>query len=80
MNKTESAVRVTHIPTSISVVSQTSRSQADNRQQALEGLQARLLAMKLEKQEESERIARNAAAKQDRIRTYQFHKVSLVAG
>lgn len=75
VNKTESAVRVTHLPSSISVLSQSSRSQSDNKEKALEQLQARLLARQLEEREEAERTARHEASQQDKARTYQFHKV-----
>lgn len=75
VNKTESAIRLTHVPTGISVLAQQSRSQQENKVTAYETLEAKLLAAKMEAQEEKERIERRAAARVDRVRTYQFHKV-----
>ena len=53
VNKTESAIRITHIPTNIVVASQTSRSQHRNRAEAYAMLRARLYELELRKKEEA---------------------------
>jgi peptide chain release factor 2 len=56
VNKTESAIRLTHIPTNIVVYCQTDRSQHRNRAQAWQMLRARLYELELKKREEAAAI------------------------
>lgn len=81
VNKTESAVRITHIPTRIVVQCQNERSQIQNRATAMKMLTSRLVEEKI-KQQEAE-IARLQGEQQDigwgsQIRSYVFHPYTLV--
>jgi len=81
VNKTDSAIRITHIPTNIVVQCQTSRSQHRNRAEAYSMLRARLYELELQKQEEK-RDASNAQ-KTDigwghQIRSYVLHPYQMV--
>jgi peptide chain release factor 1 len=76
VNTTDSAVRITHLPTGIVVSCQNEKSQLQNREQALRILRARLLAAA---QEEADREASDARRSQvrtvdrsERVRTYNF--------
>ena len=60
INKTDSAVRITHLPTGIVVQSQTSRSQFQNRDNAWKMLKSRLYELELKKREEKEQNMRDA--------------------
>ena len=52
VNKTESAVRIVHLPTGITVASQNERNQATNRENALNILHSKLYSLKIEKERE----------------------------
>ena len=76
VNKTDSAVRITHLPSGIVVECQDERSQHKNRARALSLLSARLLANEQEKQlseqARSRKLQVGTAERSERIRTYNF--------
>lgn len=76
MNKTESAIRLTHGPTGITVSMQDSRSQHQNKDWAWEVLRARLSERKHQEEVERKRASRRNQVKgvnfSDKIRTYNF--------
>lgn len=76
INKTESAIRITHIPTGTVVECQEERSQHKNRAKAMALLQARLLSVQQEKQQqertETRRNLVGSGDRSERIRTYNF--------
>lgn len=80
VNKTESAVRLTHGPSGISVSMQDSRSQHQNKEWAWEILRARLSERKHTEEVERKRASRRSQVKGvnfgDKIRTYNFTQVS----
>src|SRR5437899_3436305 len=81
VNKTESAIRLTHIPTDIVVYCQNDRSQHRNRAQAWQMLRARLYEMELKKREE--KAAAEQASKTDigwghQIRSYVLQPYQMV--
>jgi peptide chain release factor 2 len=81
VNKTESAIRLTHMPTNIVVVCQNDRSQHRNRAQAWDMLRARLYELELKKREE--KAAAEQAAKTDigwghQIRSYVLQPYQMV--
>ncbi len=81
VNKTDSAVRITHTPTGLSVHVQSERSQNQNRQQAMAILKAKLTQLKLE--ERAERIADLKGEQKNiewgsQIRSYVFMPYTLV--
>ncbi|MBI3171429.1 MAG: peptide chain release factor 1, partial [Hydrocarboniphaga effusa] len=76
VNKTESAVRITHIPTNTVVLVQDERSQHKNRARAMSLLQARLLDGERSKQASERAASRKKQVgtgdRSERIRTYNF--------
>jgi peptide chain release factor 2 len=81
VNKTESAIRLTHIPTNIAVVCQNDRSQHRNRAQAWQMLRAKLYERELERREQ--KAAAEQAAKTDigwghQIRSYVLQPYQMV--
>jgi peptide chain release factor 2 len=81
VNKTDSAVRITHLPTGIVVQCQNERSQTSNKQTALRILRSRLAELEEEKREAE--LARERGAAQDigfgsQIRSYVLHPYQLV--
>ena len=81
VNKTSSAIRITHFPSGIVVQCQSERSQRRNRESALKILKSKLYDLEIEKIEEERQekyAAKDAIAWGSQIRTYTLHPYRLV--
>lgn len=76
VNKTESAVRITHIPTGTVVACQTEKSQIQNKELAMQMLRAKIYSNLLEKQQEEigneRRLKVGTGERSEKIRTYNY--------
>ena len=81
INRTESAVRITHLPTKIVVTCQSQRSQIQNKEQAMEVLKSKLKILEIEKQQKELNNIKGESLNIEfgsQIRSYVMHPYSLV--
>ncbi|HCM90665.1 peptide chain release factor 2 [Vagococcus fluvialis] len=81
INKTDSAIRITHLPTGVVVSSQAQRSQIKNREQAMGMLKAKLYQIEEEKKEQEAAAIRGEQKEigwGSQIRSYVFHPYSMI--
>ena len=81
VNKTDSAIRITHLPTKIIVQCQSDRSQHRNKAQALSMLKAKLYELELKKREKENQLlssSKNEIGWGSQIRSYVLHPYNLV--
>ncbi|MDD3773764.1 MAG: peptide chain release factor 1 [Patescibacteria group bacterium] len=76
VNTTDSAVRITHLPTNTVVTCQDEKSQLKNKEKAIKILRSRLLALEIEKKAQENKIERksmvNTLDRSEKIRTYNY--------
>jgi peptide chain release factor 2 len=81
VNKTDSAVRITHLPTNIAVQCQSDRSQIRNRAEALKMLKSKLYELEVNKKKEALDVKENSKSDNSfghQIRSYVLHPYQLV--
>ena len=81
VNTTDSAIRITHLPTNIVVTCQNERSQIQNREKAMQMLKSKLVALKLEEQQRQANALKGDAKKIEwgsQIRSYVFCPYTMV--
>lgn len=81
VNKTESAVRITHVPTGLVAACQSERSQLQNKEEAMKMLRSKMVQKHIEEQAEAKRKLRGdfkSAAWGNQIRSYVLHPYTLV--